>query len=216
MEYATIASRTAQDHLDIFGAFHPGDGDHAPIGCRSIVLLGPSEPGFWPHVLQMHRVLRREADPLDRWSARVIGKMAADLDAEAVFPFGGPPYQPFISWAQRSGRAWASPVTLLVHDMAGMMVSYRGALAFGERLDLPAVPDGPPCQTCAQPCLTACPVGALSANGYDLAACHAYLETEPGRDCMEQGCAVRRACPISQSYGRLSDQSAFHMRSFHS
>ena len=33
-------------------------------------------------------------------------------------------------------------------------------------------------------------------------------------DCMSKGCAVRRACPVSQSYGRMEDQSAFHMRAF--
>ena len=74
-----------------------------------------------------------------------------------------------------------------------------------------------PCDTCAaKPCLTACPVNALSAEtGYDLAACHSFLDTEAGQDCMSRGCKARRACPVSQSYARLPEQSAFHMRSFH-
>jgi epoxyqueuosine reductase len=58
-------------------------------------------------------------DPIDRWSRRVIGHMACDLGAKALFPFGGPPWHPFIAWAKRSGRAWESPVGFLVHDRAG-------------------------------------------------------------------------------------------------
>jgi hypothetical protein len=50
-------------------------------------------------------------DPIDRWSRRVIGHMACDLGAKALFPFGGPPWHPFIAWAKRRaapGKArWA-------------------------------------------------------------------------------------------------------------
>ncbi|MBS0563260.1 MAG: ferredoxin, partial [Proteobacteria bacterium] len=136
------------------------------------------------------------------------------LGAAAVFPFGGPPHRPFFQWALRSGRAFASPVRLLVHDRAGLMVSYRGAIALREAL--PATPAPNPCTSCTdKPCLSACPVGALGGQGYDLAACHAFLDRPEGGDCLSSGCAVRRACPLSQAYGRLPEQSAYHMRLFH-
>ena len=154
-------------------------------------------------------------NPLDRWSTRVIGALAEAFGATALFPFGGPPYQPFYAWALRSGRAWASPVTLLVHDRAGLMVSYRGALALPARLRLPSAPAAAPCATCARPCLAACPAGALTGAGYDLPACHRFLDTPAGGDCLSCGCAVRRACPVSQSYDRVAEQSAYHMRLFH-
>ena len=67
----------------------------------------------------------------------------------------------------------------------------------------------------AKPCLTACPAGALDAKGYDLPACHAFLDRTEGADCLSRGCVVRRACPLSQAYGRLPEQSAYHMRLFH-
>jgi Fe-S-cluster-containing hydrogenase component 2 len=95
------------------------------------------------------------------------------------------------------------------------MVSFRGALALKERLDLPSPPPSP-CGTCeAKPCLTACPVGALTVQGYDLHACHAFLDTDRGEECMGQGCAVRRACPVSARHARMPEQSAYHMRQFH-
>ncbi len=117
--------------------------------------------------------------------------------------------------ALRTGRIWESPVRLLVHDRAGLMVSFRGALALRERLALPPAP-ARPCDSCPdRPCLTACPVGALGAEGYDVPACRGFLDTPAGADCMARGCAVRGACPVSASHGRLDAQSAFHMRQFH-
>ena len=77
---------------------------------------------------------------LTRWTAgpaRVIGQMARDLGAEAHFPFGGPPYAPFIDWALKSGRTFSSPVGALVHDTVGMMISFRGALHFADEFDIP-------------------------------------------------------------------------------
>ena len=215
MTLAAIQSAAKAHALDIFGAFHTANDDHAPEGTKTLILLGPLEPGFWAHFTAQPEYRDGQPDPIDRWSTRVINQLAHDLTATALFPFGGPPYQPFISWAMRSGRCWQSPAGPLVHDTAGMMVSYRGALAFKEKLDLPDTPPNP-CDTCTdKPCLTTCPVNALGPAGYDTDACHAYLDTPSGLDCMANGCAARRACPVSQTYGRLAEQSAFHMRSFH-
>ncbi|MBD3677191.1 MAG: ferredoxin [Rhodobacteraceae bacterium] len=209
-------ARSARAHrLDVFGALHPGPEDHAPAGTGTLVLLGPHEPGFWAHVTAEPEFHDGAPDPVDRWSGRVIGALALALGAESLFPFGGPPYHPFIRWALGSGQCWQSPVSLLVHDRAGLMVSYRGALAFKERFDLPS-PAPNPCNTCVdRPCLSACPVGALGTEGYDLDVCHAFLDTADGSDCLSNGCAVRRACPVSQAYGRLPTQSAHHMKAFH-
>lgn len=212
MNLAEVAERAARDQLADFGAFHTNEADG--LGSATLVLLAPMEPGFWDHVSNQPEFRDGASDPLDRWSFRVITKLAGNLGGTALFPFGEP-VQPFITWALRSGRAWSSPVKLLVHDTAGLMVSYRGALLLPGRFDLPDPPPNP-CETCqGRPCESACPVGALTVKGYDLDRCHGYLDTEPGQSCMTQGCAVRRACPISQKYGRSEKQSAFHMERFH-
>ncbi|MCQ0091117.1 ferredoxin [Roseovarius sp. M141] len=189
------------------GGVHEDDG--------TVILLGPS-PGFWPMMIATPEMQDGAPDPIDRWSRRVIGDLALALGAEALFPFGGPPYLPFLRWAVESGRAWQSPAGMLVHDVAGMMVSYRGALRFSQKIVLPATGRSP-CETCAdQPCMTACPVDALSAaRGYDVAACHGFLNTQAGRDCLSEGCKARRVCPVSQTFGRDPEQSAFHMTYFH-
>lgn len=185
-----------------------------PEGVCSVVLLAPDEPAFWPKFTQSAEYRDGQPDPMDRWSTRVIGALAADLGAQPLFPFGTQPPHPFYTWALASGRVWSSPVQFLVGARAGLWASYRGALGVASELDaLSSV--AKPCDACAQPCATACPVGALTPAGYDTAACHAYLDTDAGQDCMSKGCAVRRVCPVSQSFGRDPAQSAFHMRHFH-
>ncbi|MBE0452907.1 MAG: ferredoxin [Roseovarius sp.] len=210
-DLALIDATARAHHLAVFGALTL-DPDEVP-GMRALVLLGPQEPGFWAHFTQSPEYRDSAPDPMNHWSERVIGALAEILGARALFPFGGPPWQPFTTWARRSGRAWQSPVGLLVHDVAGLMVSYRGALAFAHALDLPPA-TASPCETCAaRPCLSACPVDALKPGGYDVPACKTDLERS-GNDCMSRGCAVRRACPVSQGYGRQEAQSAFHMGYF--
>ena len=210
-----LAPLCAASNLDILGAFHPTADDMVPKGCATLVLLGPLEPGFWPAFTMSPEWRDTAPDPMDRWSTRVITALAQHSGAQALFPFGPPPYQPFFRWALASGQAWQSPVSLLVHARAGLMVSYRGALAFSHQMELPPT-SPPPCQTCRdQPCLTACPSGALTQAGYDVPRCHSFLETAAGRPQLENGCTVRRACPLAQSYGRVEAQSAYHMSMFH-
>ncbi len=210
-----ITKAARKQSLDVFGVLAANSADPVPVGTKTIVLLGPNEPGFWPHFTAEPEYNDQMPDPIDRWSSRVISQLAADMGGAAIFPFGGPPYAPFIDWALRCGRVWSSPVSLLVHDTAGLLVSFRGAIALPCALTLAeAAPS--PCDTCSdQPCLSVCPVGALSVAGYDLMSCHDYLDTTPGRDCMDAACMVRCACPVSQAYGRLAVQSAHHMKAFH-
>ncbi len=207
-----IADRLAAHQLEILGGFQ-AEGDAAlPAHTKTLLMIGPKEPGFWPH-LQAQPEWDGAPDPVDRWSRRVIGTLACDLGAKALFPFGGQPYHPFYQWALRTGRVWDSPVRLLVHSTQGLLVSFRGALALPFAVDVPTAVTKP-CDACAKPCLTACPAGVLTEAGYDVPGCHDWLATS-GQDCMNSGCTVRRACPVSVTYARMPKQSAYHMGQFH-
>lgn len=207
MTLARLGELAREQHLEIFGAFHQ---DHA-----TIVLLGPHEPGYWAHIKASPEWRDGGPDPIDRWSTRIVLDLASQMDGIAHFPFGGPPFKPFFSWALSSQSAWQSPVSLLVHATAGLMVSYRGAIEVPVLWDLPSPPSNP-CDTCStKPCLTACPSQALTAQGYDVPKCHDHLDTAEGTTNLNQGCNVRRSCPVSQSYGRLDEHSAYHMSIFH-
>lgn len=181
-----------------------------PDGHRTITLIGPDEPAFWGIFGESPEFADGEPDPMDRWSKRVLGAVAATLDAEALFPFGGPPYAPFFAWAKQSGRFWASPINFLVHDEAGLFVSFRGAIRWQATPRLGTAQQ--PCLTCDAPCATACPVGAFD-DGYDVAACKAYVASDAGADCRTRGCLARRACPVGQGT-RLPAQATFHMEAF--
>jgi epoxyqueuosine reductase len=214
VSFSALGARLDAERLEVLGGFPVAEGETGfPVGTRTLLLLGPSEPGFWAH-LQAQPEWDGGPDPVDRWSRRVIGRLACDLGAKALFPFGGPPYHPFYQWALRTGRVWDSPVRLLVHAGQGLMVSFRGALALKEAVEVPP-PVARPCDGCAAPCVAACPVGALSGAGYDLPACHGFLDRPEGQACLTGGCKVRRACPVSATYARLPEQSGYHMRQFH-
>ncbi len=230
LSYDKVLSAARAVHLEISGAFHPSpdqaDPNQAgpdkaepdqtcPDGTKTLLLLSPQEPQFWPAFTASPEYLDGAPEPMDRWSTRVIGQLAQDFGGQALFPFGGPPYLPFLQWAEASGRAWVSAIGLLIHDRAGLFISYRGALALPVHLALPPQTGVSPCVSCAdQPCLSACPVGAMGPKGYDVPSCRAYIAGNSGRDCIDRGCAVRRACPVSVGYGRLPAQSAFHMKAF--
>lgn len=212
---AAVEARARLAGLRLRGAFHPDPDDAAPEGCKTLLLFGPDEPAFWEIFTTSPEYRDAKPDPLDRWSRREIGALARDWEGTAILPSDGPPYAPFIRWALRSGSAWTSPVGLLVHAEAGLFISYRGAIALPYRLDLPPPPENP-CLSCAKrPCEGACPVGALGpGQHYDIPACQDHLAMPEGRDCMTDGCRVRRACPVARDFARPPAQSAFHMAAF--
>jgi len=187
----------------------------------SLVLLGAVGTSLWPHFRQSAEYRDGAAHPLDRWSARVVGALAEALGGLALFPFGGPPYRPFIRWARRAEPVAPSAIGILMHPRHGLWHSYRGALAFERPLagvgagEQEAAAQSPICQSCAEkPCLTACPVDAFRPEGYDVARCRAHVGSPDGSACLQGGCLARRACPVSPHLHYESEQAAFHMRSF--
>lgn len=183
---------------------------------RTLVLIG-TDAGFWNLFSPSPEANDGLNDPVDRFSQRVLPILAQRVNAQDIaYPFGGPPYAPFIAWAKATGEAFDSPTGMLVHIKAGMMISYRGALVFDSLIALPTATSGNPCDTCTdRPCETACPVDALSIDHfYDVPRCKSYLATEAGNGCMSQGCAVRLACPLSQKFNRPASQTAYHMKQF--
>ena len=194
----------------------------------AICLVGHAGGDFWP-VFEAWRARHRDAaDPLDSWSKAVIAPLAKAAGGEAVFP-SDKPWHPFQAWAMAAEGLKPSPLGLLIHPVYGLWHGYRGALLFGAealaRLGPPdLMPAGDagaeasdhPCDSCAdKPCLSACPVKAFDADGFDVSSCRAYLKTDAGRNgCMTSGCLARDACPVGRMHRYSAAQIRFHMAAF--
>lgn len=208
--------RAAQDvGLEIMGAQLSRESGAKELQDGTLILLGTGA-SFWPVMKDAPEWLDKQPHPIDRWSTRIVGALGEALRAQVFFPFGGPPYTPFIDWALKSGRTFSSPVGALVHDTVGMMISFRGALHFPYEMEIPSPSGASPCTDCPAPCTTSCPVEALNTHSfYNVEACHSFLDRPEGASCMSQGCKARLACPLSAGAGRDTEQTAHHMKAFH-
>jgi hypothetical protein len=203
------------------GAFYPGLEDRVPAFADgaptlTVVLLGWTGSVQWPVFVASPEANDGLPDPLNRWSKRVIDKIATELDGIAFYPFDGPPWLDFQRWALKAEPVHRSPLGLLIHPEWGLWHSYRGAIGLRERFDLPPRASvASPCDSCHErPCLSACPVSAFAADHpYDYAACRSYL-MEGTADCLNQACAARRACPVAPHMRYIEPQAAFHIRAF--
>lgn len=195
------------------GAFHPRTGDGVPEKTATLVMIGNAGPDMW-------RIFSKTGahgpDPLDTWTRAVLDPIAASLDAQAVYPFDGPPHYPFQRWAMRADDVSPSPIGPLVHPVYGMWHAYRAAFLFPTRLELPEFTRTPsPCDSCdSKPCLNTCPVSAFTPGHYDVPACRTHIASDAGRDCLENACLARRACPVGQDYIYETPQASFHMHHF--
>ena len=219
--FDSIVTAVEAEGLRSRGAFHVVADDAVPpfpdgAPAATLLLAGNAGPGMWPVFAASVEANDGAPNALDRWSRRVISRLAHTLNGAAHFPFGGPPWLPFIRWAQRAGPVHPSPIGPLVHPDFGLWHAYRGAIAFRERLDLPPRDDrASPCESCAErPCLSSCPVGAFSTSGYDVDGCVAHIESPAGVPCLGEGCLARHACPVGRETAYDASQAAFHMRAF--
>ncbi|MGV8936968.1 MAG: ferredoxin [Allorhizobium sp.] len=208
--------------LALFGQDQAGPrlGDGRPA--RAVMLIGHVGGTLWP-AFSAWRLAQTDGggqDPLDQWSKAILRPIAEDMEATVFFP-SDPPYQPFQQWAMRAEGLKSSPLGILIHPHFGLWHGYRAALAFGEWPDAeregveqPTQPHIHPCDVCIdKPCLTHCPVAAISLEKFDVGACRSHLLTEGGAvGCMQRGCAARNACPVGAGYAYGQDQTRFHMR----
>jgi hypothetical protein len=193
---------------------------------HTLILVGHGATGFWPIFKHSQEYLDQQPDPINRWSQRLGQKFAITLQGSALFPFTGPPYQPFLSWAQTNGDSAPSPLGLHFHRQHGLWHAYRFGLIVNTKTlehhaHNPPPPAPRPCTDCAQPCMTSCPVGAFSSAGYDVTGCRTYVAQNPNSGCAQSGCIARLACPhtppnlVSSSHGGYeAAQHQYHMAVF--
>lgn len=216
MEHPILMAIRNQGFMPL-GWFAPAPADQVPeissgVAARFVVLVGNAGP-------DMFRRFARERDPdrhtLDDWTRHTLEPLADDLGGRALFPFGGPPHWPILTWARRAGAGHVSPLGLNIHASFGLWHAYRAAFLLPVELDIPALKSQSPCETCVEkPCLRACPVGAFTGENYDVMACASHVKSEAGKACRQTGCLARHACPVGQGFAYAPRQAQFHMRAF--
>jgi hypothetical protein len=222
LDYATVAAAIEPSGMEARGGFvvdrstrsvptPPDLADGRP--CRCVIVIGNIGSSMWPGFREHESP---GPNPLDRWTRQVLQPIAERFGATYVHP-SDEPFQPFQRWARMADDVWQSPIGLLVHPTFGLWHAYRGAFLFGDEITgLPLVGSGSdPCLTCAeQPCLSACPVDAFTADGYDTDACAGHVRSGSEPMCLDEGCAARCACPVGVEFRYGHDQMRFHMEAF--
>src|SRR5262249_28689705 len=103
------------DGLRLRGGFHTEPGDAVPMlstgkSCASLVMIGNVGGSLWSAFSGSPEYGDGKPHALDRWTRRVIDRVAAEVGAEPLYPFGGPPWHPFQRWAQRAEPVTPSPI----------------------------------------------------------------------------------------------------------
>ena len=209
--------------LQVRGVFAPDTEDRVPRveedAAVAVVLVGNVGSSLWPAFSGSPEYADGQPEPLDRWSRRIGESLARRFGANALFPFGGPPFHPFQRWAARAGPVRPSRLHLLIDPKHGLWHAYRFALALSQlppdQHRTPRSEIESPCLDCPQtPCLQACPVGAFEPGGYRVEACCSHLAQEPEGECLRHGCAARLACPVGTDSRYVEAHAHFHQSAF--
>ena len=225
MNLDEISSLVEGEGMELFGGFYP-DREDLPAqiaeNTKTIFLIGNAGFRMWEVFINsseaknMYKKEEQFKQPLDEWTTRIVDKLAAKVNCQALYPFKGPPFIPFQKWSLKSKISWSSPIGLLIHKKYGLWHAYRAALCFNEKLELPCYkPTISPCNSCIEkPCLLACPVDAFKFKKYRIKACKSHVSSRLGLDCIDNGCLARRACPIGIEFRYTHHQAKFHMMHF--
>lgn len=218
---ATLKVQLATHGLRLFGELctRLGEGEEH----FRLLLVGDAGGEMWRVFSASSEAGDGRPHPLDRWTRRILETVMRETDAagqgaRVLFPFSGPPWHPFQSWARDAGCGRTSPLGILMHPRYGLWHGYRGAFAFPRDNERPETkPEDPAfaCDSCPEkPCLNTCPVGAITRAGLDAKRCRAHILSSDGEECLTGGCLARRACPASVDWEQGRPQRAFHMVAF--
>lgn len=106
-----------------------------------------------------------------------------------------------------------SPMGIGIHEEYGTWFAYRAVVAVNTRFitsSSAGIVRESPCESCVdKPCVSACPVGAVKADGdFDLEACSEERLRE-GSGCADR-CLARIACPVGEKHMYHPEQISYH------
>lgn len=192
-------------------------GDLMP-GARSAIVIGNGGGALWRAYEDSRRrgpAPAGTADPLDAFTRQVIEDAVAPLivgqAVRFLYPFRFPddPVS-FMRLARLAGLGQPGLVGVLIHPVYGPWIALRAALLVPADVVGPRPADGfDPCPTCAErACIPACPVGAVTAAGWDVPRCatHRARDDDP---CAAR-CHARFDCVVGRTHRYPSAALAHH------
>ena len=187
------------------------------MGSTGTIVLVGADKHWWKIFSQSPESKDDIKDPVDRLVKTRIKRNCCALRSNIYLSLRRATIRSIHILGLGNGSILAESRTgMMIHERAGLMISIRGALQFSTPFHK-SLPKTNPCHACIDmPCTSACPVDALSnKHHYNVPECKAYLKSASGgKTCMSLGCEARRVCPVSRSFGRVNQQSAFHMQAF--
>lgn len=183
-------------------------GDDAGCG----LLIGNVGSGLWPSFSGSAEYADGLPNPMDRWTVSIVGPVARELGADIRYPFGDTVW-PFQHYARQAMGIDQSPIGLLIHPEFGLWSAFRAALIFEREGDAiaPMIAVSP-CDSCVdKPCLSSCPIGAFTPQGFDYRSCKTHVASADGAACFTNGCLARQACPVGKDHAYSPEHQNFHM-----
>lgn len=176
----------------------------------SLVLLGNGGGGIWQEI---QAATLENTDPVDEFSSMIASQFIADYlgGAPSQLLYPGPTRVSLMQLGNLAGWSHPSPLGLGIHAEYGLWFAYRAA--FVTSAELPPTTSPPsqhPCESCVEkPCITACPVGAVSAEQpFNISTCYEFRLTA-NSPCVDR-CLSRLACPVGQEHRYSEEQMRHH------
>lgn len=204
--FASLRCAELPDHLQtllVQGGASLGDYSH-------LLLTGHGGRLFWE---KLQEAGMETADPVDTFSTQLTQQFISDY-------LGNPPHLllypsgdylvPLTQLGEWAGWSHPSPIGQGISAEFGVWFAYRTAvLVNGNFPTTPRLQTNSPCQSCAdKPCVTACPAGAVQADGFQMSPCINFrLRTHS--PCADR-CLARMACPVAPEHRYTLPQIQYH------
>lgn len=210
-----VAGSLAPIGLDVVGVAHGGPYQTILPGCRSVLVFGSGGRTLWDSFLadlsRNPTHLTAEEHPLDAFVHRALNRVdpnpgsgrrwvrcAAD---ETVFA-------DFRGLAVGAGLGWVGRLGLVMHPTFGPWLGLRAACFSTDEIPTTGpLSGGGPCDGCPAPCEAQCPVGAVTAAGWDVARCASHHGAST--DCLGV-CHSRNACPVGEEHAHDELEHHYH------
>ena len=172
-----------------------------------LIMLGQGGRGLWD---SMEAEGYESDNRFDDYARTGVAEFAASMGEpawEIIYP--SDVLLPLGRMAEFSGWGAPSPLGLTINDTFGLWLAHRVVFLIDADIPVSTSTTTHPCTTCADaPCVSACPVGAVSTTtGFDVDAC----SNSESRMALRARTAAwaRIACPIGPEH-RYGDAQMVH------